>query len=204
LYFTTHYKIATVQTDFQRIDIFDVKQTFEKESLLVKDPLYKSSNSHLYEPERIVYLDGVIQSTRKNLEAYHEGLVHPAMFANKNPKNVAIIGGGEGATLKEVLKHNTLQKVKMIEIDEQMVYASREYLPEWSDCSDIIGSEKWCGDDKRAEMYYEDALGWFIDRYSETGKFYNENHTKLDVIIMDALYVVELSFLHYYIWKLFL
>lgn len=104
---------------------------------------------------------------------------------------VAIIGGGEGATLMEVLKHNTVEKVQMIEIDEEMVETSRQFLPEWSDCSDIVGSEKWCGDDKRVELYFEDALAWFIDRYHDSGKLFHENHPKLDVIIMDALYVFD-------------
>ncbi len=94
----------------------------------------------------------------------------------------------------EVLKHNTVEKVQMIEIDEEMVETSRQFLPEWSDCSDIVGSEKWCGDDKRVELYFEDALAWFIDRYSDSGKLFHENHPKLDIIIMDALYVFDLVF----------
>jgi spermidine synthase len=49
---------------------------------------------------------------------YHEALVHPALFSHSNPKRVAIIGGGEGATLREVLKHNTVSEAIMIEIDE--------------------------------------------------------------------------------------
>ncbi len=152
-----------------------------------KEGSYEAKHPELFQPDRIVYLDGVIQSARKNLEAYHEALVHPAMFTHKNPKRVAIIGGGEGATLMEVLKHKTLEKVQMIEIDEEMVKTSRQYLPEWSDCSDIVGSTKWCGDDKRADMFYEDALAWFIDRFSEGGKYADENHAKFDVMIMDAL-----------------
>eukprot|EP00957_Ditylum_brightwellii_P099091 7547158-Ditylum_brightwellii.AAC.1 len=59
-----------------------------------------------------------------------------------DPKNVAIIGGGEGATLREVLKHDTVEKCTMVEIDELMVTTSRKYLKEWSDCSDIVGSEE--------------------------------------------------------------
>jgi spermidine synthase len=71
----------------------------------------------------------------------------------------------------------------MIEIDEMMVNVSREYLPEWSDCSDLMGSAAWCVKDPRATMYYEDALAWFVDRYADGAKF---NET-MDVIIMDAL-----------------
>lgn len=178
-------KIGTIQTPFQRIDVFDTIFQIQNQSNAFR--AYMKENPQFYKPERTVFLDGVIQSTNFNKEAYHEALVHPAMFAHSNPKRVAIIGGGEGATLKEVLKHNTLEKVQMIEIDEQMVYSSKEYIPEWSDCSDIVGSEDWCGDDPRAELYYEDALAWFIDRFSEDGKFSDEEHEKFDLIIMDAL-----------------
>ena len=179
-------KIASVQTTFQRIDVFDLESS-SKYKLSQRETSYREENPSLFQPQRIVYLDGVIQSTRHNLSAYHEALVHPVMFAHNNPKRVAIIGGGEGATLMEVLKHTTLEKVQMIEIDEEMVKTSRQYLQEWSDCSDIIGSEKWCGDDSRSEIFYEDALAWFIDRYSPHGKLAQEHHSKLDVIIMDAL-----------------
>jgi spermidine synthase len=179
-------EIASVQTSFQRIDVFDLQYS-SKYKISQRETSYREENPSLFQPQRIVYLDGVIQSTRHNLSAYHEALVHPVMFAHNNPKRVAIIGGGEGATLMEVLKHNTLEKVQMIEIDEEMVKTSRQYLQEWSDCSDIIGSEKWCGDDSRSEIFYEDALAWFIDRYSPHGKLAQEHHSKLDVIIMDAL-----------------
>ena len=105
------------------------------------------------------------------------------MFAHENPKRVAIIGGGEGATLREVLKHKTVEKVIMIEIDQKMVELSREYLPFWSDCSMLSGSTPSCFEDSRVEVYYEDAFKWFIDRYL-TGK---GGYEPFDAIIMDAL-----------------
>lgn len=105
------------------------------------------------------------------------------MFAHVAPTRVAIIGGGEGATLREVLKHNTVEEAIMIEIDQEMVNVSRQYIPEWSDCSDLERSADWCVDDPRASMYYEDAYAWFLNRYS------NDSNTTepIDIIIMDAL-----------------
>ena len=156
---------------------------------LSNDGSYESKNPELFQPDRIVFLDGVQQSSRYGSEAYHEALVRPAMFSHRHPKRVAIIGGGECATLREVLKHNTVEKVKMIEIDEIMVNVSREHLPDWSDCSDIVGSvDGWCGLDTRAELYFEDAMAWFMDRFADDKldmpKFKEE---KFDVVIMDAL-----------------
>jgi len=71
----------------------------------------------------------------------------------------------------------------MIEIDELLVNVSREYIPEWSDCSDYVGSTPWCIDDPRAAEYYEDALGWFMDWYSNEEK----SDELFNTIILDAL-----------------
>lgn len=127
-------------------------------------------------------LDGWVQSTLFDEVPYHEALVHPALFAHNKPKRVAIIGGGEAATLREVLKHNTIEEAIMIEIDEMMVNVSREYLPEWSNCTDF--GSPWCVEDPRVKMYYEDALAWFMDRFSQLKLIEEE---QLDVVIMDAL-----------------
>ena len=181
----------SAQTDFQRVDIYDVLipnfQTFEDyEKSLRDDGSYQSTHPEFFQPDRIVFLDGVMQSRRSGDAAYHEALVHPAMFAHPNPKRVAIIGGGEGATLREVLKHKTVEKVIMIDIDEQMVALSREYLPEWSDCSMLEGSSGSCFEDPRVELYCEDAFAWFIERYSDDDDSIGD---PFDVIIMDVLYV---------------
>ena len=104
------------------------------------------------------------------------------MISHPNPRRVAIIGGAEGATLREVLKHKSVKEVVMVEIDEEEVDICEEYLPEWSDCSDF-SEEESCFDDERATVIFADAFGWFIDRYSneETGE------EKFDAIVMDAL-----------------
>jgi len=149
---------------------------------LVPDGSYESRHPILFKPDRIVLLDGWLQSSVDDERAYHEALVHPALFAHTNPKRVAIIGGGEAATLREVLKHNTVEQAVMIEIDEVMVKASRDYLPEWNNCTDFGAA--WCVDDPRAEVYYEDALAWFMDRYPEDRE---PTERLMDVIIMDAL-----------------
>ena len=179
---------TSVQTPFQVIDIYDVLemdhayQSYEK-SLLEGDT-YESRNPSFFRPNRIVFLDGVIQSDFESNEAYHEALVHPAMFLHPDPKRVAIIGGGECATLREVLKHKTVDEVHMIEIDEMMVNTSRTFLPDWNNCSDFVDGSSWCGDDERVHMHYMDAVTWFDDRFSEDAKISEE---KFDVLIMDAL-----------------
>eukprot|EP00339_Tiarina_fusa_P022092 CAMPEP_0116996284 /NCGR_PEP_ID=MMETSP0472-20121206/143_1 /TAXON_ID=693140 ORGANISM="Tiarina fusus, Strain LIS" /NCGR_SAMPLE_ID=MMETSP0472 /ASSEMBLY_ACC=CAM_ASM_000603 /LENGTH=622 /DNA_ID=CAMNT_0004694857 /DNA_START=326 /DNA_END=2194 /DNA_ORIENTATION=+ len=179
--------VASVQSKFQQIDVVDF---YDKDSVaslkdaLTKDVDYVQKNPRLFLPDRTLFLDGVVQSTRHGNSAYHESLVQPAMFAHDNPKRVAIIGGGECATLREVLKHNTIEKVIMIEIDEVIVEASKQFLPDWNDCSNFEGSSRYCMDDGRAEMFHEDAFKWFIDRFGVNS---SEEEAPFDVIILDAL-----------------
>jgi len=166
--------VATVETPFQSIVIADLKEK-----------RFGGARASKEQKDRAVYLDGVLQSRRFGDAAYHEALVHPALFTHDRPRRVVIVGGGEGATLREVLKHKTVEKVIMLEIDELMVETSRKYLPEWSDCSDLEGSADSCFDDPRATVYFEDAIQWFVDRFGGEQPIAEED--QLDVIIMDAL-----------------
>ncbi|MEM4487251.1 MAG: methyltransferase [Desulfurococcaceae archaeon] len=77
---------------------------------------------------RCLLLDKYIQSTEKDEHIYHELLVHPAMAIHPQPENVLILGGGEGAALREVLKHNTVKEVVMVDIDPLVVELSKKYL----------------------------------------------------------------------------
>ena len=182
-------QVCSEQTNFQRVDVVDVLRPHfqgREEYLrsLTQDGSYESRHPELFQPDRIVFLDGVMQSRKSGDAPYHEALVHPGLFLHENPKRVAIVGGGEGATLREVLKHNTVEKVVMIEIDEKMVQLSREYLPQWSDCSMLDGKSGSCFEDPRVDLYCEDAFAWFIDRFSGDKIGTTE---PFDVIIMDAL-----------------
>lgn len=190
LEFDTKTLVVSVETKFQTVEIYDVinprfnsLKSYKKS--LSNDGSYEARYPELFRPDRVVYLDGIMQSRRYGDAAYHEALVHPAMISHPKPQRVAIIGGGEGATLREVLKHNTVETVTMIEIDEIMVNVSREHLPEWSDCSMLVGSTPSCFDDQRVEVNFTDAIAWFIERFLDKDKV-NESDL-YDVIIMDAL-----------------
>ena len=192
-------KVVSMDTKFQKIEIYDVINPrfnslhFYKASIR-NDDSYEAANPELFRPDRVLYIDGILQSRYYGDAAYHETLVHPALFSHPNPKRVAIIGGGEGATLREVLKHNTIETVTMIEIDEVMVNISKQYLPEWSDCSMIVGSAPSCFDDPRAEVIYADAIVWMTERFANKDRIRPEDI--YDVIIVDAVYVpVSIQFL---------
>lgn len=114
---------------------------------------------------KVLVLDKDVQSTERDEYIYHETLVHPAMLAHPNPRSVFIVGGGEGATLREVLRHPTVQKAVMCDIDDELVEMARTLLPEW---------HQGAFDDPRARVVTEDARG------------YLENHPETyDVIIVD-------------------
>src|SRR2546425_8355732 len=74
-------------------------------------------------------LDGKVQSTQTDEFIYHEVLVHPAMLVHPNPKRVMVIGGGEGATLREGLPHRSVERALMGDIDREGVEGSRAMLP---------------------------------------------------------------------------
>ncbi|GJM98676.1 hypothetical protein PR202_ga15705 [Eleusine coracana subsp. coracana] len=73
-------------------------------------------------------IDGKMQSTEKDEFIYHESLIHPPLLFHPNPKTVFIMGGGEGSAAREVLRHKTVQRVVMCDIDEEVVDFCRKYL----------------------------------------------------------------------------
>ncbi len=118
-------------------------------------------------------LDGKIQSSECDEFIYHEALVHPAMLAHPNPETVFIAGGGEGATLREVLCHKSVKKVVMVDIDKQVVDICRKFLP-------AIHQNSF--DDPRAEICYTDAR-----------KYLEETKDRFDVVIIDLVEPLEVG-----------
>jgi spermidine synthase len=116
-------------------------------------------------------LDGKIQSSEVDEFIYHEALVHPAMLTHPQPERVFIAGGGEGATLREVLAHKTIKKAVMVDIDEEVISLCRRLLPSW---------HQKAFDDPRVELHFADAR-----------KYLEESSDKFDVIIIDLVDPLE-------------
>ncbi|MGH7149461.1 MAG: spermidine synthase, partial [Planctomycetota bacterium] len=101
---------------------------------------------------RTLFLDGRTQSAQSDEALYHEALVHPAMLhAREAPRRVSILGGGEGAPLREVLRHRSVERATMVDIDPVVVEACGRWLPEWS-----AGAFS----DPRAQVVTADAKEW--------------------------------------------
>ncbi len=120
---------------------------------------------------RCLILDGKIQSARLDEELYHELLVHPAMGIHPAPRKIAVLGGGEGAVLRELFRYGQVDEVVMIDIDRKVVEMCREHLPEW---------HQGAFDDRRLELVFGDAR-----RYIE------ETERKFDIIISDLTEPVD-------------
>ncbi len=122
---------------------------------------------------KVLFLDRKIQSAQVDEYIYHESLVHPAMMTHPKPQRVLVLGGGEGATLREVYRHSTVESIAMVDIDEELVRICRKHLPEWSDGA---------YEDTRTRLVIGDAR-----------QFVEETQEKFDVIISDLTEPLEES-----------
>jgi spermidine synthase len=130
------------QSEFQRIDVFNSKE-FGK----------------------FFTLDGFIMLTEKDEFIYHEMIVHVPMATNLNIKNVLVIGAGDGGTIRELTRYNSIEHIDMVEIDQMVVNVCREYLPQTA-CK---------FDDPRLDLHFEDGL-----------KFVRSKENTYDLIIVDS------------------
>lgn len=100
-------QLASEQSDFQRIDIFE-SQEFGK----------------------ILTLDGYLMVTEKDEYIYHEMITHIPMATNPDIRKVLVIGAGDGGTVRELTKYDCIEKIDMVEIDEMVVELCKKYIPQ--------------------------------------------------------------------------
>jgi spermidine synthase len=142
-------------------------------SLKIKKKLHEEQSDfqflEIYETEsfgNLMVIDGcTMVSTRDNF-FYHEMMSHPALFTHPAPKRVWIIGGGDCGTLKEVLKHDSIEKAVQIDIDERVTRLSEIYFPELCESNN----------DPRADLKFIDGIKWVKDAEPNS----------VDIIIVDS------------------
>ncbi len=115
---------------------------------------------------RVLALDGIVQTTERDEFIYHEMFVHVPVLAHGAVRRVLIIGGGDGGSLEEVLKHRSVEQVTMVELDPDVIDISRTYLPS-------IGGAAF--DDPRTELIIGDGLAFVAKR-----------ERRFDLIIVDS------------------
>jgi len=136
-------KLHEEQTPFQKIEMYDTEQ-FGK----------------------LMVIDGCYMVTGRDNFLYHEMMTHPALYTHHDPKKVLIIGGGDCGTLKEVLKHKSVERAWQVDIDEAVTRLSEKYFPEL--CTS--------NGDPRAKLLFEDGIQWIKDA----------EESSLDLIIVDS------------------
>lgn len=115
---------------------------------------------------RVLALDGVVQTTERDEFIYHEMLTHVPILAHGTAKRVLIIGGGDGGMLREVCRHLSIEHITLVEIDPQVIEASKKYLPEHS---------QGAFDDSRLRLIFQDGMD-YVSKAPE----------RFDVIISDS------------------
>ena len=129
-------------SEFQRIDIFESKEF-----------------------GRFLILDGCMMLTEKDEFIYHEMIVHVPMCVNPNIKKVLLVGGGDGGSVRELLKYDTIESIDLVEIDEVVINACKKFIPQTAASLD----------NPRVNIYIEDGL-----------KFIRHCADSYDLIIVDS------------------
>lgn len=113
----------------------------------------------------MLILDDMVMTTEKDEFVYHEMVAHVPLFTHPNPKNVLVVGGGDGGAIREVLKHQSVERVTLVDIDGKVIEYSKKYLP-------TIASGY---NDKRVEVKVEDGFMYIANSKKD-----------FDVIMVDS------------------
>jgi spermidine synthase len=145
--------------------VYDVEKILHKSTSEFQE-IMVIENPHF---GKMLILDGVVQITARDEFFYHEMLVHVLLHAHPDPKKVIVIGGGDGGVVREVLKHESVEKIYFIEIDEEVINVSKKYFPEVA-----------CGvDDKRVEIKCMDGAEFVKGREGD-----------IDAVIVDSTDII--------------
>ena len=123
-------KLDAVQSPFQKIEIFETTDW-----------------------GNLMLIDGAVMLTTRDNFFYHEMMAHPALFTHPAPKQVAIIGGGDCGTLREVLRHPGVERAVQCDIDEQVTRMAEKWFPELCESNG----------DARAQLLFDDGIAYMAN-----------------------------------------
>ena len=135
-------QLCSVKSRYQRIDVFESPDL-----------------------GRFLTLDGYMMLTEKDEFIYHEMITHVPMAVHPNPRNILVIGAGDGGVARELVKYDFIENIDMVEIDEEVVRVCKEFLPQTA-CS---------LDHPKLNLRFEDGL-----------RYIRSQHNKYDIIIVDS------------------
>ncbi len=114
---------------------------------------------------RMLVLDDVIQTTVRDEFVYHEMITHVGLNTHPQPRRVLVVGGGDGGSIREILRHPRVERAALVEIDGRVIEAAKQFLPEIS-----------CGlDDPRVEIIIDDGI-----------KHVREHRGAYEMIVIDS------------------
>jgi spermidine synthase len=132
----------------------------------VQSPFQRVRILESYKYGKMLALDDMVMTTEQDEFHYHEMISHPAMFTHGNVKNVLVIGGGDGGTVREILRHEGVEKVTMVEIDGEVIKSCKEFLPNIAAAFD----------NPKLELIVDDGIAFIKDAAPES----------YDLIIVDG------------------
>lgn len=137
-----------------------------KNTLVSKQTLYQKLNIYdTYKYGILLTLDDIVMTTEKDEFVYHELITHVPLFSHQDPEKVLIIGGGDGGTAREVVKHPEITTIDMVEIDQEVVEMSKRYMP-------FLAKELT---NSKVHLFFQDGL-----------EFVKNTPSRYDVIIIDS------------------
>lgn len=155
--------------------IYTVGQTKAFQGFEIKDKLFSKTSDYqkveIFENDalgKVLVLDNIVQITERDEFIYQEMMAHVPIMSHSNPKKVLIIGGGDGGILREVIKHDNIEKAVMVEIDQVVIDACIEYMPSINNSGSIYN-------DPKAQLEVRDAFNYV-----------QETDEKFDVVIIDS------------------
>ncbi len=158
-------KKKTVWVDEVYQDIVRTSFRLKKRLFKAKSPFQTVEVVETAGHGRLLFIDGMTMVSERDEFVYHEMIAHPALFLHPKPRRVLVIGGGDGGTVREVLRHKSVEKCTLVEIDGLVVEAARKYIPQTAGALN----------DKRATVRIEDGV-----------KFVAETKEMFDVVIVDS------------------
>src|SRR5690606_33134292 len=114
---------------------------------------------------KLFSLDGCFMTSEKDEFYYHENIIHPAAVAHPAPKKVLVIGGGDGGSAEELLKHPSIEQVTLVELDDQVIVVAKAHFQ---------SIHRGAFDDPRLKLVLGDGL-----------KYIAETNEKFDLIVLD-------------------
>lgn len=138
----------------------------------IKETLYRKTSPYQeilmvdsYQFGRVLFLEGTFQTTERDEFFYHEMITHVPLLSHPEPESVLVIGGGDGGTLREILKHRITREAILVEIDRDVVEVSKKFLPFYSSFEG----------DPRFSVEIADGI-----------KYVQQQENRFDIIIVDS------------------